>query len=315
MMALDDAELFSLPLTFMGVPYGRPGSDSRAAIIGLPFDCGTHPFRVGARGGPDAVRWQSPLIRRFNPTHADFDPLTVLGVVDCGNVRLTPGRIVDAFERIEQAITRVMAAGAVPVTIGGDGSVTVPVMRAVARRHRDLVALHIDAHTDAYAYDAADKYNAATQFTHVAEERLLDATSSWHVGIRGTTFAHGVLETARKLGYRVVPLDELLRGGLGQRVSEFRHQAAGRPVYICFNMDVFDPSCAPGVCTPSWGGLSAREGIDLIRTLTGLNIVAVDVATVSPPQDVNCMAAHLCAHVVYEMLVLLCRQAGLAPQV
>ena len=103
MMALDDAELFSLPLTFMGVPYGRPGSDSRAAIIGLPFDCGTHPFRVGARGGPDAVRWQSPLIRRFNPTHADFDPLTALGVVDCGNVRLVPGRIRDAFARYTTA--------------------------------------------------------------------------------------------------------------------------------------------------------------------------------------------------------------------
>jgi agmatinase len=314
MEQLTDAELFSLPLTFMGVPYGRPGPGTLAAIIGLPFDCGTHAFRVGARGGPDAVRWQSPLIRRFNPTHADFDPLTALGVVDCGNVRLTPGRILDAFDRIEQAVSRVVAAGAVPVTIGGDGSVTVPVMRAVARRHKSLVALHIDSHTDAYAYQPADKYNAATQFTHVAEEGLLDAASSWHVGIRGTTFAQGVLEGTARLGYRSVSLDELLRGGLGQRMAEFRDQAAGRPVYICFDMDVFDPSCAPGVCSPSWGGLSAREGIDLIRTLTGLNIVAVDVATVSPPQDVKHMAAHLCAHVVYEMLVLLCRQSGLGPR-
>jgi agmatinase len=313
MLQLADAELFSLPLTFMGVPYGRPQAGNRAAIIGLPFDCGTHPFRVGARCGPDAVRWQSPLIRRFNPTHADFDPLSALGVVDCGNVVLTPGRIDDAFARIEQAVGRVVTAGAIPVTIGGDGSVTVPVMRAVARHHGMLVALHIDSHTDAYAYTAADKYNAATQFTHVAEERLLDASASWHVGIRGTTFAEGVLGRARRLGYRVLSLDELVRGGVAQRMAEFRDEAAGRPVYVCFDMDVFDPACAPGVCSPSWGGLSAREGIDLIRTLTELNIVAVDVATVSPPQDVNHMAAHLCAHVVYEMLVLLARQAGLAP--
>jgi agmatinase len=109
----------------MGVPYGRPGPGNRAAILGLPFDCGVHPFRVGARGGPDAVRLQSPLIRRFNPTHADFDPVAALGVVDCGNVKLTPGRILDAFERIEQASSRIVEAGAVPVTIGGDGSVTV----------------------------------------------------------------------------------------------------------------------------------------------------------------------------------------------
>ena len=309
-----DDDLFTQPLTFMGVPYGRPGSGNRAAILGLPFDCGTHPFRVGARGGPDAVRLQSPLIRRFNPTHADFDPVAALGVVDCGNVKLTPGRILDAFERIELAAVRIVEAGTVPVTIGGDGSVTVPVTRAVATHYKNLVALHIDSHTDAYAYDPADKYDAATQFTHVAEERLIDASSSWHVGIRGTTFAQGVAPRTRALGYRVISLDELVRGGFSQRIAEFRDQAAGRPVYICFDMDVFDPSCAPGVCSPSWGGLSAREGIDLIRTLTDINIVAVDVATVSPPQDVNHMAAHLCAHVIYEFLVLLCRQHGLAPQ-
>lgn len=314
MTTLSDDDLFTLPLTFMGVPYGRPGPGTRAAILGLPFDCGIHPFRVGARTGPDAVRLQSPLIRPFNPTHADFDVISALGVVDCGNVKLTPGRILDAFERIEQAAGRVVDAGAVPVTIGGDGSITVPVMRAVAKRHKNLVALHIDSHTDAYTYDPSDKYNAATQFTHVAEEGLLDVASSWHVGIRGTTYAQGVVTRAQGLGYRVVSLDELVRGGFGQRMAEFRDQAAGRPVYICFDMDVFDPSCAPGVCSPSWGGLSAREGIDLVRTLTDLNIVAVDVATVSPPQDVNNMAAHLCAHVIYEMLVLLCRQLRLEPR-
>jgi agmatinase len=308
-----DEELFTMPLTFMGVRYGRPQPGSRAAILGIPFDCGTHPFRVGARGGPDAVRLQSPLIRRFNPTHADFDPLAALSVTDCGNVKLTPGRILDAFDRIEQAVGRILEAGAVPVTIGGDGSVTVPVMRAVAERHPNLVALHIDSHTDAYDYDAGDKYNAATQFTHVAEEGLLDAAASWHVGVRGTTYAQGVVPRARRLGYRVVSLDELVRGGFTQRMAEFRDQAAGRPVYVCFDMDVFDPSCAPGVCSPSWGGLSAREGIDLIRSLTDLDNVAVDVATVSPPQDVNGMAAHLCAHVIYEMLVLLCRRLGLVP--
>ncbi len=312
MARLSDDELFTLPMTFMGAPYGRPGAGNRAAILGIPFDCGTHPFRVGARGGPDSVRQQSALMRRFNPTHADFDPVSKLQLVDCGNVKLTPGRIVDAFERIEQAVARIVASGAVPVTIGGDGSITVPVVRAVAKRHPDLVALHVDSHTDAYPYVESEKYNAATQFTHVAEEALIDVSSSWHIGIRGTTYAQGVIPRARSLGYKVLSLDQLLRGSIAEHLLEFRNQARGRPVYLCFDMDVFDPSCAPGVCSPSWGGLSAREGIDLLRLLTNLNIVAVDVNTVSPPQDVNGLAAHLCAHVIYETLVLLCRQFGLA---
>lgn len=312
MAQMTDEELFTLPATFMGAPSGRPKSGSCAAVLGIPFDCGTHPFRVGARGGPDSVRMQSILMRRFNPTNADFDPVTALGLVDCGNVRLTPGRILDAFERIEQAVDRIVEAGAVPITIGGDGSITVPVARAAAKRHPNMIALHIDSHTDAYAYSEGDKYNASTQFTHIAEEKLIDPTGSWHVGIRGTTFSQGVVERAAGLGYRVISLDELVRGGFAQRMAEFKDQAGDRPVYLCFDMDVFDPSCAPGVCTPTWGGLSAREGITLLRSLEGLNIVAIDVNTVSPPQDVNNMAAHLCAHVIYETLVLLCRQLGRA---
>jgi len=286
-----DDELFTSPMTFMGAPYGRPGPGNKAAILGIPFDCGTN-MRIGARGGPDSVRQQSALMRRFNPTHADFDPVSALGLVDCGNVKLTPSKIVDAFERTEQAVDRIVQAGAIPITIGGDGSVTVPVARAVGKKHRKMAALHIDSHTDSYPYGSEEKYNSATQFTHVAEEGLVDPEFSWHVGIRSTTYAQGVVPRALSLGYKVVSLDEL-----------------------CFDMDVFDPAVAPGVCTPSWGGLSAREGIDLLRCLTDLNIVAVDVNTVSPPQDVNGMAAHLCAHVIYEALVLLCRQMGLAGSV
>ena len=113
---------------------------------------------------------------------------------------------------------------------------------------------------------------------------------------------------------RTPTLDELVRGGFAQRMAEFRDKVGTRPVYLCFDMDVFDPSVAPGVCTPTWGGLSAREGIDLLRCLTDLNIVAVDVNTVSPPQDVNGMAAHLCAHVIYETLVLLWREVAGLPR-
>src|SRR5471030_2851860 len=142
---LSDDDLFTLPMTFMGAPYGRPGAGNKAAILGIPFDCGTN-MRIGARGGPDSVRQQSQLMRRFNPTNADFDPVTALGLVDCGNVKLTPSKIVDAFERTEQAVDRIVQAGAVPITIGGDGSVTVPVARAVGKKYPKMAALHIDSH-------------------------------------------------------------------------------------------------------------------------------------------------------------------------
>ena len=306
---MNDA-LFRSPETFMGLPAGRPLPGCRAAILGVPFDCGTHPFRVGARQGPAHVRRQSSLIRRFHPTLADADVLTMLGAVDCGDVVLTPGRIEDALPRIEAAAAVILDAGAVPVGIGGDGSVSLALMRAAGRRHPGLVALHIDSHTDAYSYAPGDRYNASTQFTNAAEEGLIDAARSWHVGVRGFTYVGGVLDHANHLGFRVVTAETLLRRGFGQTIAEFQDVVGDRPVYLCWDMDVFDPSVAPGVCTPTWGGLSAREGIELLRSLLGLRIVAVDFNTVSPPQDVNEMASHLCAHMIMEIMVLLARQFG-----
>ncbi len=188
-------------------------------------------MRIGSRGGPDSVRQQSQLMRRFNPTNADFDPALALGLVDCGNVKLTPSKIVDAFERIEQAADRIVEAGAVPITIGGDGSVTVPVARAVGKKYPKMAALHIDSHTDSYPYGSDEKYNSATQFTHVAEEGLVDPEFSWHVGIRSTTYAQGVVPRAMSLGYKVVSIDELIRGGFAQRMaSSATRSASGRSI-------------------------------------------------------------------------------------
>ena len=303
--------LFHPPETFMGLPPGPPGPRCHAAIVGVPFDCGTHPFRVGARQGPASVRQQSGLVRRYHPSLADVDVLALLHAVDCGDMVLTPGRIEDALPRIEAAADTILDTGAVPVGIGGDGSVSLPLMRAAGKRHSGLVALHIDSHTDAYGYTPDQPYTAATQFTHAAQEGAIDGTASWHVGIRGFTYAQGVLPRAQALGYRVVTAEDLLRRGFAQAMAEFRDSVAKRPVYLSWDMDVFDPSVAPGVCTPTWGGLSAREGIELIRSLSELNIVAMDFNTVSPPQDVNGMAAHLCAHMMMEGMVLLARQFGL----
>jgi agmatinase len=306
-----DAELYGKPLTFMGAPYGQDLSTAKAAILGVPFDCGVNPLRIGSRLGPQAIRLQSQQLRPYNSELADFNPLQRLGVVDCGDVKVVPSRVVDAFDRIEAAARRIHEAGAVAVTMGGDGSVSLPLVRAAARRHRGMVAVHIDAHTDSYPYAPGDKYNTSTQFTHAAQEQLVAASLSYHIGVRGTTYTSGVYDFTRSLGYNVITLRELLKRGIDDVLAELHERLAGRPVYLCVDMDVFDPSVAPGVATPSWGGLLAREGLEFLRGLTGLDIVAVDVNTVSPPHDVQGMTASLAAQVMYEGLVLLCRKLGL----
>lgn len=295
----------------MGAPHTHTIGGARAAILGIPFDCGVHPFRIGSRQGPQSIREQSRLMRSYNPELADYNAVQRLGLVDCGNVRLVPSKILEAFDLIEQAVGAIADQGAIPVTMGGDGSVSLPQMRALGKRHRDLAVIHVDSHADTNTFVKGNEYNAGTQFTHAALEKRIDAGSSFHIGTRGTTYSQHVFHHTRSLGYRIIPLNELLERGMPAILAQLHTALDGRPVYLCLDMDVLDPSCAPGVAAPSWGGLSARELISFIRGLSGLNIVAVDVNTVSPPHDVNGMTASLAAALMYECLVLLCKQLGL----
>jgi guanidinobutyrase len=301
-------KLYAQPMSFMGTPVSRDLSRSKAAVLGVPFDCGTHPVRIGSRLGPSAIREQSALVRPYQPELADYNPLARLGLVDCGDVRLTPSRIEEAHRQIEAAVGGIVEAGAIPVTMGGDGSVTLPQLRAVHSKYPDLVVLHIDAHTDAYPDEG---YNTATTFTRAAEEGVLDVANSIHLGARGSTYMPGVFAFTRQKGYQLISMADLGEIGYGRVIEQIHEKLAGRPVYLCFDMDFFDPSCAPGVCTPTWGGASAREGLDLLHALKGLNFVAFDVNTVSPPQDLGGMTAFLAATVMYECLILACAALGL----
>lgn len=302
---MEAAEIYGKPLTFMGTPHASDATGAGAAILGCPFDCGTHAFRIGARQGPASIREQSRLVRRFQSDGVDEDVVTRLGVIDAGDVRVTPSRMTEAFERIEEAAFRIADAGAAPIGFGGDGSVSLPLIRAAARVHPDLAVLHIDSHTDAYPVNEAHPYDAATQFTHVALEQRARPSRSHHVGLRGTTFRPGVYDHGRQLGYNLVTMTEFWQRGPDDVLAELRASIGDAPVYLSWDMDVFDPSCAPGVCSPAWGGFSAREGLDFLRAMRGLKIVAADVNTVSPPHDVNGMTAFLAAAVTNEIIVLI----------
>jgi agmatinase len=282
---LTDAQLFRTGSGFMGAPWAASAQGAKAAILGVPFDCGTHAFRIGSRQGPASIREQSRLVRAYESEVADFDIREALGLVDCGDVALTPGRIAEAFELIEEAAWRIVEAGATPIGFGGDGSISVPLVRAAARKWPELCVLHVDSHT--------------------ALEQRVSPSASWHVGIRGSTYRPGVMNHTRALGYNVVTMRDYMRRGEDDVLAELHRSMKGRPVYLSWDMDSFDPSVAPGVCTPTWGGFSAREGLQLLRGLAGLDIVAIDINTVSPPHDVNGMAAHLAAQIAFEGMLLL----------
>ena len=306
-----DPGLFQRTAPFMGVANDYDLSRCRLAILGIPFDWGVHPVRIGSRMGPAAIREQSALVRPHQPPMADYDPRQRLGVVDCGDARVTASRIDESFECIEAAMGRILDAGALPLTMGGDGMVSLPQLRALHKRHPDLVALHFDAHTDTSPTVGQHKYTTATTFTRAAEEGVVDAANSLHVGPRGPLTLQGVFEHTRDQGYELITGDDLNAQGIPEMLKHVHKRLAGRPVQLVWDMDVFDPSCAPGVCTPTWGGLTAREGLAILKGLAGLDFVGFDVNTVSPPHDLGGMTAFLAATVMLECMVLACHALGL----
>ena len=189
---VSDAQLFATGSGFMGAPWAASAAGAKAAILGVPFDCGTqrsHRLAAGPNLDPRAIA----ACCAYESEVADFDIREVLGLLDCGDVVLTPGRIADAFERIEEAAWRIVEAGATPIGFGGDGSISVPLVRAAARKWPKLSVLHVDSHTDCHPVNEEHPYDAASQFSHVALEQRVLPSASYHVGIRGSTYRQGVL--------------------------------------------------------------------------------------------------------------------------
>ncbi len=297
--------LFRPTQGFMDIPNRLDLTGAKAAILGLPFDCGTNQVRIGARHGPTAIRQQSLALDRRLFGFSERDAVAELWLVDCGDAVVTSGRVEPSFTTMELATAHILAAGAVPVTFGGDGAVTLPQLRAMKARYPDLAVLHFDAHTDAYPIGADQvgeaRHTTATTFTCAAEEGLIDPRASFHIGCRGPVSQSGLAEFSAGLGYRIVDMEALAADGRA-RISAIREELAGRSVYICWDMDFFDASCAPGVCEPTWGGPTAYEGLALLRALAGLKIVGVDINTVCPPLDPGNMTAHLAATVALNAL-------------
>lgn len=280
--------------TFLGVPPAASASAGQIAVIGLPFDCGTHATRIGSRQGPASFRAMSSEVRPYYPPLADVDPRAGGRIVDLGDVDVVASDLGPSLATMEAAVHDVVKADAVPLCVGGDGTVTLPVLRALARRYPELVLIHIDAHTDAYP---GEDVNTGTTFTRAAVEGLIDTRRSFHIGARGTMLVPGAYDYTRSLGFRVITGEEVRQRGAAAIAAQVREVVGTRPVHLSFDMDYFDPSAAPGVATPTWGGPPVAEVFDLLHGLKGLDLVGVDINTLSPPHDVQGMAAMLAGHV------------------
>ena len=291
--------------TLFGVPATRLDEAVAAdvVVLGIPYDVGTHPTRIGSRLGPEHVRSNSAPERQFLSDASSRDGHHLV-IRDAGDVDVLSGEYEHAYAAIEEAVDAILDTGAVPICIGGDGAVTLPQIRSLAKKHPELVTVHFDAHTDCYPVPTSAPFTNATTFTHAATEELLNAEGSFHIGVRGTSSVPNAPATAEGLGYGVVSTDEWL-ADRAEILARMRAAIGDRPVFLSFDMDIFDPSVAPGVCTPEWGGLSAAEGIRTIRDLSGLNIVGADITTVSPAHDFQGNTANLASRVALEIFHLL----------
>ena len=296
--------LFCSPLSFLGLPLSQNFDQADVAFLGIPYDCGRDPTRFGARLGPNAIRHASILTAELM-TDAKPNPLDSINAIDAGNVSLSLENIEQAFDQIERAMSEILRADCIPVSVGGDGAVSLPQMRALKQQHGQIAVLHFDAHTDAWPTDGPGSYSNANQFTYAANEELVDMNSAIHIGTRGPVNARAAIEYAHSLGYEVIPFEQVEALGRQRLLSHLKQRTGDKPVYICYDMDFFDPSVAPGVATPTPGGAMPLEGIELLRGLKGLNIVGIDINTTSPLHDSSGATASLAASLLAESLGIL----------
>ncbi|GAB4067860.1 agmatinase [Ancylobacter sonchi] len=291
--------------TFMRLPQATTLDGLDAAIIGIPSDSGA-PFRTGARFAPNAVRAISIMLRPINPYRGGINVFERLRVADVGDAAVVPGYLEETLARIEASVATLVKAGVTPFGIGGDHSVTLAELRAVAATHGPVALIQFDSHSDTWdKYFAGKRYSAGTPFRRGVEENIIDPAHSIQVGLRGSLFSPTDVSQSVELGYEVVTTDEMFAMGMPALAERIAARAAGRPAFLTFDLDFVDPAAAPGVETPEAGGPNARETLDLLRRLKGINLVGADVVELSPNYDgPGQISALLAATVMAELLAL-----------
>ncbi|MED7926740.1 agmatinase [Nonomuraea sp. LP-02] len=291
---------FAGPATFARLPRLDQVERADVAVVGVPFDSGVS-YRPGARFGPAAVREASRLLRPYHPG-LDVSPFEQVQVADAGDIAANPFDIGAAVGAIEEAAGSIDAR---LVTIGGDHTIALPLLRAAARKHGPLAVLHFDAHLDTWDTYFGAEYTHGTPFRRAVEEGLVDTEALSHVGTRGPLYGKKDLEDDRRLGFGILTAADVLRRGLDEVIDVLRQRIGGRPLYVSVDIDVLDPAHAPGTGTPEAGGLTSRELLEILRGLAGCDLIGADVVEVAPAYDHAEITSVAASHVAYDLVSLL----------
>jgi agmatinase len=294
---------FAGPSTFARLPSLDEVGHCDVAVVGVPFDSGVT-FRPGARFGPIAVRQASRLLRAYHPS-LDVYPFAAQQVADAGDIPCTPFSIAEAIAQIEAGADALLGRARHFVAIGGDHTISLPLLRAFHKRHGPAALLHFDAHLDTWDTYFGASYTHGTPFRRAFEEGLLLEQRSIHVGIRGPLFSPKDLQDDAGFGFRIVTAMDFEELGIAGVVERVRARIGDAALYVSIDIDVLDPGTAPGTGTPEAGGLTSRELLGVLRGLKGLRLEAADLVEVAPAYDHAEITSMAASHVAYELISLL----------
>ena len=289
--------------SMMRLPVAGSAQGLHAAFIGIPLDIGTS-HRPGARFGPRQIRTESSLIRPYNMA-TGAAPFDTLQVADLGDVPINTYSLEKSLPIITAFYEPVLAANCIPLTLGGDHTIALPILRAMAAKHGPVALVHVDAHADVNDDMFGERIAHGTPFRRAVEENLLDCHKVFQIGLRGSGYASDDFDWPRQQGFTLVPAHEVWYQSLAPLMTKIRARIGDTPCYLSFDIDGIDPAYAGGTGTPEIGGLSVPQALEIIRGCHGLNLVGADLVEVSPAYDTTGNTALLGANLLYEMLCVL----------
>ncbi len=287
--------------TMFRLPQQATAKGLDVAILGIGLDIGTS-NRTGARFGPRQIRNESAMVRPYCMA-TGAAPFDSFQVADVGDVALNSFDLLKSIDIIESFVDDILDHGAKPATLGGDHTITLPILRAIHKVHGPVAMVHVDAHADINDHQFGEKIAHGTIFRRAIEEGLIDPKNMVQIGLRTTGYSAEDFDWSRDRGVRVVTAEECWYKSLAPLMNEVRDMIGpDTPAYLSFDIDGLDPSVAPGTGTPEPGGLAASQGVEIIRGCWGLNLIGCDLVEVSPPYDTTGNTALLAANLVFEML-------------
>jgi agmatinase len=289
--------------TFMRVPHVRDLEGVDAAVIGIPTDDAVS-YRSGARFGPEAIRSASVVLRRYNPI-LRVDVAERLSIVDWGDAPTVPGYTLESLERTRAAVEEVARSGVVTLCLGGDHTVLLAELRALAAVHGPLALVQLDSHHDLWDEYFGQKVFHGSIVRRAIEEGLIDPSRSIQAGLRGSLYGPGDLELPGSFGIDALSYEELAALGPGEFSMRARRRVGDRPCFLSFDIDFVDPAFAPGTGTPEVGGPTSREALTYLRSLAGLDFRGFDCVEVAPSSDPSGVTALVAATACFEMLSML----------